>query len=291
MALLLFCPTEGGSLASHAFAAEPSPALTESEYAVEETGENTGTEGAATENAPPVTLATKADYEQSADTYEGAELGSVDETDPMDAPGAASATEALHLSLSEPTLSDAPDGRKRYTTTLTVEGISAFYGYQIQVAAPSEDAVALNNLVNGTVTESVFRDGSVFLAVLASEKMSGNLAICEIVSDFSPGDTERERTITVTQAEVVTSIASEAFLTLGPNPAAAVLALPSAGLAGLSLWVVVLGLIALVLAVVVAVAVVAARRRHKSRGLHAGRRKITTPFAARSARHSTTGGL
>jgi hypothetical protein len=201
---------EGGSLASHAFAAEPTPTVTEGEYATAPTN----------------------------------------------------AAEALRVSLSEPTLSEAPNGSVRYTTTLTVEDVNAFYGYQIQVAAPTEDDVALNNLVSGTVTEAVYRDGSVFLAVLASEEMSGDLAICEIVSDFAPGVAEQERNITIAKVEVVASIASETFLTLGPDPAAAVLALPPAGLFGLPAWVVTLGVAVLLLAAAIAVILLVRKRRH-----------------------------
>jgi hypothetical protein len=160
----------------------------------------------------------------------------------------------------------------RYATALTVEDISALYGYQIQVAAPTEDSVTLNNLINGTVTETVYRDGSVFLAVLASEELSGEVALCEILSDYGVGDTAQERNVTVTKLELVTSIASEAMLTLGPDPAAAILALPSTELLfGLPLWTYI-GLILAVLLVMALLGIVLLlRRKHRGEARHSRR--------------------
>jgi membrane protein implicated in regulation of membrane protease activity len=183
---------------------------------------------------------------------------------------AASAAAPFALSFSQPVLTES-DGTLLYTTTLTVEDMDAFYGYQIRIEAPTEDSVSLKNLVGGTATEVTYRDGCVYQAVLlGTEGLSGDVAVCEISRSYAAGDTDAERSLTVVQMQVVTSVLAESMLTLGPDPAAATLSLPSDESALLlPLWAIIS--LAITVVALAILALIAWRKIRQRRPKHAAR--------------------
>ncbi len=117
-------------------------------------------------------------------------------------------------------------GYVKYTTTLTVKDMQEFYGYQIQVASPNQDAHILQNKIGGVETPSVYKDETANFAALLGQAASGDIEVCEIVCQYPYSDKNKQRQLVVEKLQVVTSIAAERVLTLGPNPPALVLALP-----------------------------------------------------------------
>jgi hypothetical protein len=180
----------------------------------------------------------------------------------------------LEVALSEPVVSNT-NGLTSYTSTLTVAGIDALFGYQLRIAAPVGVSVTIRNLVGGSATEPTYKEGSVYQAVLLGGEgvdvnVEGNaerdegVALCEVTVSYAADSAKAERVLTVEQVQVVTNLRSEAMLTLGPTPPAVTMALasvetPLAALASAStLWLPVAGLAMLALVVL---AVLLARRR------------------------------
>jgi hypothetical protein len=158
--------------------------------------------------------------------------------------------------LSAPEASDA-DGLTCYTAVLTVAGIDALFGYQLRIAAPVEAQVSIQNLVGGTATEPVYKEGSLYQAVLLGEgiDVSGDIALCEITMSYATDSAKAERVLTVEQIQVVTNLRAETMLTLGPTPPAVTMALVPLNqqLVVLMPWLLIAGLAALVLAVLVVI--------------------------------------
>ncbi|MDR0459725.1 MAG: hypothetical protein LBG68_04600, partial [Coriobacteriales bacterium] len=90
----------------------------------------------------------------------------------------------LQLSFSTPEVWE--DGENIfYKTTLTVLDIDSFFGYQIQIESPGPDSITVENLVRGLETAPVYQNDSFYLAVLNTERMSGDIAICTITCSFA----------------------------------------------------------------------------------------------------------
>jgi len=127
--------------------------------------------------------------------------------------------------LSEPTVT-WEDGSVLYKTTLYVKDMSEFYGYQIQVSSASDDAVAIENRAGGVTTTTVYKNEKANFAAIVGEGASGDIEVCEIISKYPYADKNRDRVLVVDKLDLVTSIAAERTITLGPSPAALTLALP-----------------------------------------------------------------
>ncbi|MCL1852527.1 MAG: hypothetical protein FWF88_05770 [Peptococcaceae bacterium] len=130
---------------------------------------------------------------------------------------------AINCSLSEPVVS-SDFGHTKYTTTLTINTISEFYGYQIEIVAEDENAVTITDKANGVVTPAVYKDGKLYLAVMVSGGLSGDIEICEITGRYPFADTDQNLTLVIDKLKIVTSIIGEQIVTLGPP--ALTLALP-----------------------------------------------------------------
>ncbi len=106
-----------------------------------------------------------------------------------------------------------------YTTTLTVQGAETLEGYQIQIAAKNEDSIVIKNLSGGTETENVYKDGFMNLAVMLGETgqtQEEGMEICQIQSRYPFSDTDKNRSLTVQELQVVTSVSEESIVTAGP---------------------------------------------------------------------------
>jgi hypothetical protein len=210
--------------------------------------------------------------------------GAATSTNAVGAPDSATQNGAgLTAALSEPVVDQGQD-EVSYTSTLTVDGIDALFGYQLRVAASAGDNVTIKNLVGGSATEPVYKEGSLYQAVmLGSEgvEASGGLAICEITVSYAADSAKAERVLTVEQIQVVTDLRTETMLVLGPNPPAATIALAPVDPLGASVpWPLVVGLVVLAL---VAFIVILIRRKNgpgsrpRPRPRHAYSRRLPRP--------------
>ncbi|MDR0491497.1 MAG: hypothetical protein LBH28_09680 [Oscillospiraceae bacterium] len=126
---------------------------------------------------------------------------------------------------SEPTVTQEGGGVV-YKTTLYAKDMSEFYGYQIQVSSATGESVEIENKAGGVTTPAVYQNEKLNFAVIVGEGASGDVEVCEITSKYPYADKNRERTLVVDKLDIVTSIAAERTVTLGPSPAALTLVLP-----------------------------------------------------------------
>jgi len=131
----------------------------------------------------------------------------------------------VECSLSKPTFTREADGVV-YKTTLSLKDMTEFYGYQIQVVSARGDAVEIEDMAGGVTTPTVYKYNKASFAAIVGEGASGNIEVCEITSKYPYKDKSRDRTLVVDKLDIVTSIAAERTITLGPLPAALTLALP-----------------------------------------------------------------
>ncbi|MCL1847406.1 MAG: hypothetical protein FWF91_05515 [Coriobacteriia bacterium] len=132
--------------------------------------------------------------------------------------------EQLQLTFSTPEVWEKDD-RVFYRAQLGVKGVTAIFGYQIQIEAADPENITLKNLANGVATAPTFKDGSVYFAVIATEQMSGDVALCEISGSFPAGTKNADKNLVVRTLHAVTNINTNSIVTLGPEPAAAILSL------------------------------------------------------------------
>ena len=132
--------------------------------------------------------------------------------------------EQLQLGFTTP-VSWAENGRVYYQTQLTILSIQSYHGYQIQVQAPEFCNIELSNLSAGVATSPVNKQGSLYLAALSVEKLSGDVILCEIIGSFDNAYELTERSFTILELQVVTNISSNTLVTLGPDPAALIIRL------------------------------------------------------------------
>jgi hypothetical protein len=191
---------------------------------------------------------------------------------------------ALQIALSEPVVSQGWD-EVLYTSTLTVKDVDALFGYQLRVMAPTEDSVTIKNLVGGTATAPVYKEGSLYQAILLGEGLGGDVAICEITVRYAADSAQAERVLTVEQIQVVTDIRAETMLVLGPDPPAATVTLvPVEPLVAFVPW---LFVVACLLAV--ALVVILIWRRSRARFRRSNQLRTRHPQTQRShARHAHT---
>jgi hypothetical protein len=202
----------------------------------------------------------------------------------------------LEVALSEPVVSNA-DGLTSYTSTLTVAGIDALFGYQLRVAAPAGASVTIRNLVGGSATEPTYKEGSVYQAVLlggegmnvgveGSAERDEGVVLCEITVSYAADSAKAERVLTVEQVQIVTDLRAETMLTLGPTPPAATMALASVEvpLAVPASWLPVAGLA--VLALVVFAVLLVRKRNRRPRHYARARRQPPVPAAPTPTEHT-----
>ena len=127
--------------------------------------------------------------------------------------------------LSEPVIT-REDGNVVYRTTLSVKDMSEFYGYQLQVSATADDAVTFENKIGGVTTPTVYKNDKANFATIAVDGLSGDFEVCDIIYRYPYADNNRERILVIDKLDVVTSIAAERTITLGPDPSALLLSLP-----------------------------------------------------------------
>jgi len=137
-------------------------------------------------------------------------------------------SDTLTVSLSMPETWQA-DGMVLYRTRLTIMGISSCFGYQVQIEKLNANEITVTNLIGGVSTEPTYKDGSIYLAVISSEPMSGEIVACEITCGFLSDISNEDRVLVVRSLKAVTSISSNTIVELGPEPAAAVLILVASG--------------------------------------------------------------
>ena len=118
------------------------------------------------------------------------------------------------------------DGYVYYKTQLVVDGISAFYGYQIQVEMDRSYDIEIENLAGGMPTATTQKDDYLYLAVISTELQRGDIAVCDITCKFPLADLNKDKYLVVSSIQVVTNLGAELIIGLGPEPPAAVLSLP-----------------------------------------------------------------
>jgi len=131
---------------------------------------------------------------------------------------------SVDYSLSEPVVSIDRHG-VTYRTTLTLSDVAAFYGYQIQVSASSEDSTIIENKAGGVVTPVVYKDGKQNLACIIGEGLKGDIEVCDIIITYPHTDLNQNRAIVIDKLDIVTSIIAEDIVSFGSNPPALILGL------------------------------------------------------------------
>lgn len=167
---------------------------------------------------PLATYVVYADVDPSTEGYEIPEANTYGDEQIEDA-------EVLRVHLSTPDVTRTQENIC-YATQLTIEGISAFYGYQIEVESASEESVTITNQVGGLTTSQVYKEGQVYQAVMLSEGEKDDITICTITIRYPLDDTNQDRQLVVRKIQAITDIRTESVLVLGPDPAAAILLLP-----------------------------------------------------------------
>ena len=132
---------------------------------------------------------------------------------------------SVDYSLSEPVVTVDRYG-VTYRTTLTLNDIAAFYGYQIQVSAISEDSTIIENKTGGVVTPVVYKDGKQNLACITGEGLTGDIEVCDIIVKYSHSDLNQNRAIVIDKLDIISSIMAEEVVYFGGNPPAFILGLP-----------------------------------------------------------------
>lgn len=123
--------------------------------------------------------------------------------------------EPIKCSFSEPVI-EKKDGSIVYRTTLSVDNIENIEGYQIKVQSKDENSVSIENKAGGMATESVYKDEAENLAVISSEIKEKGSEICEIIVNYAYTDFDKDRTLTVSDLQLVKSVSEENIQAGGP---------------------------------------------------------------------------
>lgn len=123
--------------------------------------------------------------------------------------------EPIKCSFSEPTI-EKKDGSIVYRTTLSVDNVENIEGYQIKVQSKDDKRVSIENKAGGMATENVYKDEAENMAVISSEITEKGSEICEIAIKYAYTDFDKDRTLTVSDLQLVKSVSEENIQTGGP---------------------------------------------------------------------------